>query len=376
MFVPPCLLAGRHGRARARACVFLRPSKNNPQTVEGSSNFVDDIRRLRKAGGLYHHDENAGCSGYGSWSRTRRAAGAENARARRADAAGGAAAAPAGGKASLRRGVGADGHAGSRGVAGTGGWSTAFAPRPVCTVGGVEPLALARELGIQTIVDRITRAIVHDERSRAPETRGGTGGRSAGRRVDGAGGGQEHDRAVEAGLAVTVGNIESYGGAHDGDHARLRSSPHAPSPANQREQVVHFAVTEPPRAARSFTSSPPPPGGHGHGANRTRHPEEDIERLRRVVRNTMSSPQWPPTSASSTSLYDGGAPLAGGERCGECGWLIARGLLALFFVLFSLVRGLRTVILLMHVVVRVGRSRTRRRSEGLVTVHTRIWRPV
>eukprot|EP00903_Cladosiphon_okamuranus_P008297 g7983.t1 len=283
-------------------------------TVEGSSNFVGDIRRLRKAGGLHHHDD--ACFSI-SWSRTPRPGGVGNARARRDDAAVGGPAAPAGGRASPRRGVGADGRGGSRGVSEKGGPSAAFAPEAICTAGEVEPLALAKELGIQTIVDRITRAIVHVDKDRAPEARGGIRGRSAGRRADGPEGGRGRVRAVEAGLVMTVGNAEvSSGGSHDEDHACLRSARHTPPPANQWPQLVQFAGTDPPVVGRSFRSSPPPPGRHDHGVDRSRRPKEDIGRLRRVVRDTMSSMQWPPTSASSTSLYGGGAALVGGERCG------------------------------------------------------------
>lgn len=176
--------------------------------------------------------------------------------------------------------------------------SGTFAPAPVCSAGKVEPLARAKELGVQTIVDRITRAIVHDDRG--TEQHGGIGARLAspkGRRVQGGGG--HGNGALETGLAVTVANIASFG-AHSEDHSRSHSSP--PPTGNQQRQLLQFAVNKQPT---------------GGSSSRTIRPTEDVERLRRVVRDTMSSPQLlSPPSSSSTSLY-GGIALAGGERCGE-----------------------------------------------------------
>lgn len=271
------------------------------QTVEGSSNFVDDIRRLRKAGGL-RYDRDAGSA---AWGQTTRVA-SEKAIAGTASWT----------EVSIRRG-GDDGP--SRAVAGKDELLAGFAAAPVCSAGEIEPLALARELGVQTIVDRVTQAIVGE--GRTTETGGETSGRPAAATTAApaarAGGGRQGHGGLGASLALAYGTTASFG-AYDEDRSRSRSP--SPLPANQGTNM-QLAVTERHRgsgAARLFPSSPPPPGG---GSNRLRRSKEDIERLRRVVRDTISSPHLQPSSSSSTSPY-GGVASGGGEHCGEhpCVW--------------------------------------------------------
>ncbi|CAM9411068.1 unnamed protein product [Ectocarpus fasciculatus] len=239
------------GKARQTlGCLQARLAK----TVEGSSNFVDDIRRLRKAGGL----------------RSER-----NPAARRGGGGGGTADTSIGGAA--------------KGVV--------FEPPAVCSVVGIEPLALAKELGVQAIVDRITQAIVHNGRVTRP---GGAGGGDAA-------------EGLERSLDVTVTNCENV---REHDHGRRRRPLSCPSsPAQQRQQPQQQQQHQghplsPPRLPRSPTRSQPSPIG---GSNKPKRMKEDVERLRRIVRDAMSSTQPSPSSLLSP---DGGFSSEGREHGG------------------------------------------------------------
>ncbi|CAN0366674.1 unnamed protein product, partial [Ectocarpus sp. 13 AM-2016] len=219
-------------------------------TVEGSSNFVDDIRRLRKAGGL----------------RTERNPAA---------------------RAPKRGGGGGGG--GTADV--TGAPSPVFEPPAVCSVVSVEPLALANELGVQAIVDRITQTIVCNGRATRP---GGDGGGNTGK------------RGSERGLDATVTKIENL-------HERRRrplSCPSSPAQQRQQKQQNHGHPWSPPRLPRSPTRSQPSATG---GSNKPKRPKEDVERLRRVVRDAMSSTQPSPSSLLSPN---GGISSEGREHVG------------------------------------------------------------
>lgn len=204
---------------------------------------MDDIRRLRKAGGL---------------------------RSERNPAA-----------SAARRGGGGGG---------TADITAAFEPPAVCSVVVVEPLALAKELGVQAIVDRITQAIVCNGRVTRP---GGDGGGDAG------------ERGLERSLNETVTDFENL-------HDRPRRPLSCPSsPAQQRQRQQNHGHPLSPPLPRSPTRSQPPTIG---GSNKHKRPKEDVERLRRVVRDAMSSKQPSPSSLSSPN---GGFSSEGREHGGE-----------------------------------------------------------
>ncbi|CAM9180185.1 unnamed protein product, partial [Pylaiella littoralis] len=249
-------------------CLQARLAK----TVESSSNFVSDIQRLRKAGGL---------------------------RAERdfASAGTGASAIDGGGTGRSRPTAPA-----------------AFAPTAVCSAGTVEPLALAKELGIHAIVDRVTHTIVHNNRATELSGRSG-GGDDCGRRVVR---GRRRRAGLEETLALSITNNTEFGAHDDGDDNRYRPPSASSSPARQQQKQRTQLSSSTPHcwsagAARPVPSPVCPAPNRSSPTRNERPPKEDVERLRRVVRTTMLSLQTPP---SSTSLY-GGIASGGGLERGE-----------------------------------------------------------
>ncbi|CBJ34013.1 hypothetical protein Esi_0864_0001 [Ectocarpus siliculosus] len=169
--------------------------------------------------------------------------------------------------------------------------TAAFEPPVVCSVVGVEPLALAKELGVQAIVERITQTIVCNGRVTRP---GGDGGGNTG------------ERGLERSLDVTVTTFENL-------HERRRrplSCPSSPAQQRKQKQQHHGHPLSPPRLPRSPTRSQ---SSVTDGSNKPKRPNEDVERLRRVVRDAMSSTQPSPSSLLSPN---GGFSSEGREHGG------------------------------------------------------------
>ncbi len=258
-----------------------------PKTIEGSSNFVDDVRRLRKAGGL-HEDRAAAAVDAAA-----AAAAAATARSRAARATAMAATADpngfadSGGDASGPRGRG-EGASPAVAVGGKGRTDArAFAPAPVCSAGTVEPLALARELGVQAIVDRITQTIESTGRGR--------GGRVGGEEGGGGGGGVKGGSGVGGGLQASrsTGMTAAHTAARDDVHSRRPWSasarlPQQPRQERRRQPPLSPPKQQPGRRMEGAGPSSPPASGVARASAR-RRPKEDVERLRRVVRDTISA---------------------------------------------------------------------------------------
>ncbi|CAN0150035.1 unnamed protein product, partial [Scytosiphon promiscuus] len=252
-------------------CLQARLAK----TVESSSNFVGDIRRLRKAGGLEGNARDSAATA--TWGRTPPAQHAE-----RQDAA----------------------------VHGTRGSLTAAALAPSSGAGstaGIEPLALAKEVGVQAIVSRITHAIMHER----PTNIGHCGGGRGTRRRRGGGG---REGCSETGQAGSSRDSVMF----DENTPGRSGAPPSPSyPARQRCHPRPQEVSSSPQAwVTSTPPSPPrPPLISPHGSPKKEgRPKEDVERLRRVVRDAMASTQRP--SSSSPLAARGGGLSPGGDRGG------------------------------------------------------------
>ncbi|CAM9350849.1 unnamed protein product, partial [Hapterophycus canaliculatus] len=263
-----------HGGSRGAlddnfGCLKARLAK----TVESSSNFVGDIRRLRKAGGAAT------------------AAGAASSSAGRS---------PFGPHAGGQKTV-VDGGRGSP-------TATSLAPEQAGAAARIEPLALAKELGVQAIVNRITHAIMHEKTANVGDC--GEHGNARGR--EGGGGRGQPERRQVGHLSNTLLDERNLGwsGATSSTSspARQRRPPHRQQLASPPQPRTAGATASPSSPPRPLSSSP------HTSPDKKQRPKKDVERLRRVVRDTMSST---PKSSSSSSLPPrGGGASPGRERGG------------------------------------------------------------
>lgn len=190
-------------------------------------------------------------------------------------------------------------------------------------------MALAKELGIHAIVDRVTHTIVHNNRATELSGRSG-GGDDCCRRVVR---GRRRRAGLEETLALSITNNTEFGAHDDDDDNRYRPPSASSSPARQQQKQRTQLSSSTPHcwsagAARPVPSPVCPAPNRSSPTRNERPPKEDVERLRRVVRTTMLSLQTPP---SSTSLY-GGIASGGGLERGESRAFFRVSFFVYFFV--------------------------------------------